>query len=467
MINKIYKRIHNKYSTLFKFLFFLRHLVAIFFLSIVLFLSVPYFFDFKKKDEIIKNYLLENYNLKLNKYDDIKYNFFPIPNLDILNTSNTLNSTMIKLDVKNIRIYPKLISIYNFKKFKVKKIILNKNELFLRDDQLKFTEKFFFKSKNKIKINNLELKIFKDSKLLININKINFTNYGYKKNIITGQVFGKWFTISLNENNKRLNLRLINTGINIDLVFNEIKKKELLNGIIKAKILNSKLRFNFEHGDNLIKINNLHLRSKNLSFNHNGLITYQPFFSINSKYTIEEINRRSLRKLNIKNILNSKNILKKFNSHNEIIYKSKKFSRSVINDLNLKINLNYGRIFYTKKLIISDHLLNCKGDSNLLEEYPILYFDCFIESKNKKNLFKKFSISYKKKNEPIYLNFKGRLNILNKKINFTSILMNKNYKASKEDLNYFKGVFEDTLFDENFLDIFDTNKIRSFIKEVS
>ena len=103
----------------------------------------------------------------------------------------------------------------------------------------------------------------------------------------------------------------------------------------------------------------------------------------------------------------------------------------------------------------------------MLEEYPILYFDCFIESKNKKNLFKKFSISYKKKNEPIYLNFKGRLNILNKKINFTSILMNKNYKASKEDLNYFKGVFEDTLFDENFLDIFDTNKIRSFIKEVS
>ena len=63
MINKIYKRIHNKYSTLFKFIFFLRYLFGIFFISVVLFLSIPHFFDFKKKDEIIKNYLLESYGL--------------------------------------------------------------------------------------------------------------------------------------------------------------------------------------------------------------------------------------------------------------------------------------------------------------------------------------------------------------------------------------------------------------------
>jgi len=467
MINKIYKRIHNKYSTLFKFLFFLRHLVAIFFLSIVLFLSIPHFFDFKKKDEIIKKYLLENYDLKLNKYDDIKYNSFPLPNLDILNTSNTLNSTMIKLDVQNIRIYPKLMSIYNFKKFKTKKIILNKNELSLRENQLKHTRKFFFESKNRIKINNLELKIFKDNKLLININEINFMNYGYKKNIITGQIFKKKFKILLNENNKKLNFRLLNTGINIDLAFNEIKKKAFSNGIIKAKILNSKLRFYFEYNDEVIKIDNFYLRNKNLSFNHNGLIIYQPFFSINSKYNIEEINIPFLRNLNIKKILNSKDMLKKINSYNEVTYKSKKFSRNIINDLNLKFNLKYGRLTYSKKFIISDHLLSCNGDSNLLEENPILYFDCFIDSKNKKNLFKKFSINYKKKNEPIYLNFKGRINLLDKRINFTSISMNKNYEASKEDLNYFKDIFEDTLYNGSFLSIFDRNKIKSFIIKIS
>ena len=71
MINKIYKRIHNKYSTLFKFIFFLRYLFGIFFISVALFLLIPHFFDFKKKDEIIKNYLLESYGLKLNNYENI------------------------------------------------------------------------------------------------------------------------------------------------------------------------------------------------------------------------------------------------------------------------------------------------------------------------------------------------------------------------------------------------------------
>ena len=45
--------------------------------------------------------------------------------------------------------------------------------------------------------------------------------------------------------------------------------------------------------------------------------------------------------------------------------------------------------------------------------------------------------------------------------------MNKNYEASKEDLNYFKQSFESILFDENFLSIFNYKKIREFILEVS
>ena len=60
MINKIFKRIHNKYSTLFKFIFFLRHLFGIFFIAVILFLSIPYFFDYKKQDIVIKKYLLES-----------------------------------------------------------------------------------------------------------------------------------------------------------------------------------------------------------------------------------------------------------------------------------------------------------------------------------------------------------------------------------------------------------------------
>ena len=61
----------------------------------------------------------------------------------------------------------------------------------------------------------------------------------------------------------------------------------------------------------------------------------------------------------------------------------------------------------------------------------------------------------------------GNLNLINKKINFENITTNDNYKASKEDLKYFKNTFEDILFDKNFFKIFSLNKIKDFIKEIS
>ena len=45
--------------------------------------------------------------------------------------------------------------------------------------------------------------------------------------------------------------------------------------------------------------------------------------------------------------------------------------------------------------------------------------------------------------------------------------MNNNYKATSEDLKYYKNTFEKILFNKNFLGIFDFSKIREFILEIS
>ena len=57
-----------------------------------------------------------------------------------------------------------------------------------------------------------------------------------------------------------------------------------------------------------------------------------------------------------------------------------------------------------------------KGDINLLEEYPILFFNC-SELKIKKNFLKNFQLKQKKKMK-IKFKVEGQLNIINKKINF-------------------------------------------------
>ena len=117
MINKIYKRIHNKYSSVFKFIFFLRYLLGIFFIFLAFILLIPKFFDYSKKEEIIKNYLLEGHGLNLKNYEKIKFNPLPTPNLEIYNADLYLSSNNIKLNTARLNIYPKLISIYNYKKF--------------------------------------------------------------------------------------------------------------------------------------------------------------------------------------------------------------------------------------------------------------------------------------------------------------------------------------------------------------
>ena len=467
MINKIYKRIHNKYSTLFKFIFFLRYLFGIFFISAVLFLLIPHLFDFKKKDEIIKNYLLESYGLTLNDYEDIKYNSLPKPNLEIQNVDLSIETDSVNMNVKSLNIYPKLFSIYNHENFAINKIVLSKNKALLSDTDLKVLISYIYSLKKRLTFKNLDIKISRKDASLINLEKIYFSNYGYNKNIVTGELFDKKFKIYISDNYNKINFKLLKTGISADINLNEIKKESIISGVLKSKLLNTKLKFNFDYDDNKIKIYNSYFRSKNLSFNNESTIIYRPFFSLNSIFKIEDINTKLLQEVNIYKILISKDLIKKINSKNQIKFKTKRFGGNLIDDLDLNINLAYGTLVYSKKISISENFFMCKGDINLLEEYPILYFDCSIIANDKKKFLKIFSIKYKNKNELLELNAKGNINIFNNKINFKNIIINQDYESSKEDLNYFKQSFETILFDKDLLSIFKFEKIKEFILEIS
>ena len=101
-----------------------------------------------------------------------------------------------------------------------------------------------------------------------------------------------------------------------------------------------------------------------------------------------------------------------------------------------------------------------------MEDFPLLFFECNVIIFDKKKFLKNF-LSDRLKKKKLNLNIKGNLNVLNKKINFKNIEINENYKASKEDLKYFKQSFENILFDKSFLQIFDLKKLKEFILEIS
>ena len=468
MINKTYKIINNKFSRFFKFIFFLRYLFLIFFVAIVLFLFIPQFFDYQKKEEKIRSYLSSIYGINIISMESVNFYSLPVPHLKIDNLTATYITEDINLNVKNLLIYPKFLSIYNYENFKVRKIKLDNHdiELDFRDTKLLLNK--IYKLKNNLYLKNLNLKIKNSNNKIIELKKINFYNYGYKKNKIKGEVFEKKFIINLKEDFQKIDFNISNAGIYFQLIFLN-DEQNFTKGNFKGKVLRSNLKFDYNFDGSSINIENFFLRDKNLSLNSSGVIDVKPFFKINLISEIQNINSTILRKLNINHILNLKDFIKRFNSQNKILFKSKKFQKNFINRLEINTNLAYGRLNISKDIYVSNTNIKCKGNINLLDDYPVLNFVCMINSKDQTNLLKKIKVNFKNRNKPLPLDLKieGNLNILNNKINFDNIEMNDNYKASREDLKFLKSAFENIFFDDNFVNIFSLTKLRKFILEIS
>ena len=461
MLNKFFKTIHNKYSRLFKFIFFLRYLFATFFVSIFLFLIIPIFLNHEKKAELIKNYLEENYDFEINDYENIKYKAFPLPSLEFKKTQIKFLKSNANFNVNYLKVYPKIFSIYNLNHFEVKKIIFEGNVVNLKASNFYIFFEQLSKQIKKLSFIDLNFKIFNDDKLIFRLENIFFSNFGHKKNSIEGKIFGKKFKAKLGDSLKSIKFKLLNSGISMDL---ELDKKTK-NGKVKSKILNTNLKFDFEYDREKLKIFNSYFRSKNLSFENETLVTFAPFLDIKTNFELEEFNNEIFKKINFLKLMELKNIIKKINSKNTLSYKPKNFSKSFINDLNLKVDLTYGRFYYKKDFLIENSLFKCNGDLNILEEYPLLYFNCSIFINDKKKLLKKFSINLENNNNALELKANGNLSVLNKKINFEQVSLNEK-KLPKEDLKYLKNSFENILLNKSYLEIFKIKKIKNYILEI-
>ena len=467
MINKIYKIVNNKFSRFFKFIFFLRYLLTIFFVAIVLFISIPQFFDYKKKQYIIFSNLSNSYGIDIEKVGSIKFKSFPAPHLQINNLIANYLSGETKLQVEKLLIFPKLFSIYNYDNFEVRKIKLLNS--FIETDIKKITllSKKIFDNNQKIFFKDLKIKVTDSNNIILDLNNVSLSNYGYYRNVINGEIFNNNFKIKLLDNLRNINFILEDTGISATLNLFDSDIRASYSGILKGSILQSNYKIDFLYNDESIEVSSFFFRDKKLSFDSKGNIKLSPFFKISLESEIKKFDKKIFNNIRINKVLDYEKFIKRLNFEKKINYKSKIFRPDLIENLDIKSKLAYGRLNISKKLITAETNFNCSSNINLLEEFPVLDFSCIINSLDKKKFLKKFDVSYKKKNESFYLDMKGNLNIFNNKINFDHIIMNNNYNATAEDLKYFKSNFERILFDDNFLNIFDLSKIKKFVTEIS
>ena len=467
MINKIFKTINNKFYKIFKFIFFIRYIFAIFFVAIVLFFTIPNFFDYSKKEQIIKNSLFLNYGIEIRDYKSINFSSFPTPNLKINDLKVNFHSNTANIEIQELIIYPEIFNIYNYKNFLITKIKLNNSDIEIELKNFKKFCKNIFKFEKKLSFKNLNVKINDNDKNSVNLKNINFSNYGYKKNIIEGEIFKRRFEINFKDKLKNIKFKLLETGIYASLSLSEFINDQKFNGRLKGKILNSNFKLDFALEKNIIKLEELLFRNKKLSFNSNGKIKLRPFFQVDVNSEVKNIDPGILSSLNIFDLRKKKNVIEKLNIKNNLSFTPKKFGKSLIDNLNLETNLAYGRLNIIKKFSISNSNFTCNNNINLLEDFPIVYFNCNMNSPDLKKMLKKIGLRSNLKNKEISIKITGNLNLINQKINFDSIIMNKKNRLNEEDLKYYKTTFENILFDKNFLKIFDLKKIKKFILEIS
>ena len=158
----------------------------------------------------------------------------------------------------------------------------------------------------------------------------------------------------------------------------------------------------------------------------------------------------------------------KVNSKNLIQFKSSKFSRGLIEELNLNLDLAYGRLTFLKKIVIQESNIQCQGDINLIDKFNKLYFNCILISDSKDELHKRlFSDNKLINSKLVQITTDGSINILNNIIFFKSIKIGKDYEATKADLDFFKNTFENIFSGKDFIFLFNEERIDNFIKEIT
>ena len=174
-----------------------------------------------KKQEIIRYFLMDKYNLELKNFKTVKYNILPLPNLLLTNVNFKIKDEPIFLKSKNVNIFLNLKNIYDFSELKSQKIIIKENDISLDIIKTKNLFNYFKKLKANLKVKSLNLLFTKSGESIFKVKNINFSNYGHQKSKIDGKLFGNEFRISLNNRNQDLNFILRNTGIKAYFKFND------------------------------------------------------------------------------------------------------------------------------------------------------------------------------------------------------------------------------------------------------
>ena len=394
------------------------------FLTLFIYLGIPFFFDYKNNQSDLERKIFENFDLNLSFTSKVKYNIFPSPRLNLKNVEILSFSE----SSKKIGSVKKVILKIPFKRLvSLKKLDFDSIELIDAVINIKTSEINNFKNylNNKarekpIQLTKSKINLLDKTKLLFNIDikKLRISGKSlFNKLDLKGRIFDTKIEINYQNKNfnknseKNVEIWLPEIGLNSKLSINPDKKNnETIYGRVSVFFPSNQIYLDYILRNKIFNISSSRLTNNYFKGQLFGDLILFPFSTFDLKLDIDL--------LKFKNILNSR-----FINNNKFL--------SQLIPLNKKVNGNI--IVNVDKIASSSNVIN-SGNANLEFKNSVLIVKEFKLIINKIGNIKLAGKIFKQKKKKVFI-FNSKINLDNPEIFYSRFLIPKKNRIDLVPIN--------------------------------
>jgi len=403
---------------------FVFYVFSFIFLTLFIYLGIPFFFDYKNSQSDLEKKIFENFDLNLSFTSKVKYNIFPSPRLNLKNVEILSFSE----SSKNIGSVKKVILKIPFKKLvSLKKLDFDSIELIDAVINIKTSEINDFKKylndkarEKPIQLTKSKINLLDKTKLLfdIDIKKLRISGKSlFNKLDLKGRIFDTKIEIDYQNKNfnknsgKNVEIWLPEIGLNSKLSINPDKKNnETIYGRVSVFFPSNQIYLDYILRNKIFKISSSRLTNNYFKGQLFGDLILFPFLIFDLKLDIDL--------LKFKKILNSR-----FVNNNKFL--------SQIISFNKKINGNI--IVNVDKIASSSNIIN-SGSANLEFKNSVLIVKEIKLIINKIGNIKLAGEIFQQKKKKVFI-FNTKINLDNPEIFYSRFLIPKKNRVDLVPIN--------------------------------
>ena len=420
---------------------FVIYVFSFIFLTLFIYLGIPFFFDYKSNKSDLEKKIFENFGLNLNFTSKAKYNIFPSPRLNLKNVEILSFSE----NYNNVGSAKKIILKIPFKKLvSLKKLDFDSAELINAVINIKTSEINNFKNylnnrvhKKPIQLKKSKINLLDKTNLLfsIDLKKLRISGKDlFNKLDLKGRIFNTKIKINYQNKNfdknpvKNIVINLPQIGLNMKFSMNPDKKNnETTYGKASVLFPNNKIYFDYILNNKILNISSSRLINNYFKGKLFGDLSLFPFSTFDLKLDINL--------LKFTNILNNR-----FIKNNQFLSQLVPFSKKINGKINIKIDeitsssniINSGHVnleFRNTVLIVKEIKLDINKIGNIKlmgkilqqKKNKLFIFNTKINLNNSKVFYSRFLVPKKNRIDLVPINFLGTIDLESYEINLDRI----------------------------------------------